>query len=214
MRCCLFAFFSIFCFAAPLAAQPSAPEPSWDLDFSFQQYYLPDDDDLSLPVLTLSTEKFIFEARYNYERREAGSFWLGIPFAWGEEWELEITPMAGAVIGAMHGAAPGLKADLSWKALNLYSEMEYVFDFDTRDENFFYSWSELTVGLTDWFRAGIVGNRTRAYSTEVELDRGPIVRLEFENFSIYCTALNLDSDIITVLGVEISPTGLVRKLRH
>ena len=154
-------------------------DSSWSLDLAFQQYFLPEESDLSVPVISFIWNDWLFESRYNYERRDAASFWLGRPFSFGEEWQFEITPMIGGIFAEMQGMAPGIKADINWRGFNLYSEMEYAFDFETREENFFYSWSELTFGVLEWLRVGIVGNRTRAYDSSVELDRGPIVSFEF-----------------------------------
>ncbi|RIL05184.1 MAG: hypothetical protein DCC75_11920 [Proteobacteria bacterium] len=185
-------------------AQPSGEESSLSLDLAFQQYFLPSDSDLSVPVASLYWSNILIEARYNYESRDAASIWLGRPFAFGETWEFELTPMVGGIFGEIEGVAPGLKADISWRRLNLYSEAEYVFDSAGRDNNFFYSWSELTVGLLDWLRVGIVGNRTRLYDSSVELDRGPIIAIEVGPATISCTALNLDDDAIIILGASLA----------
>jgi hypothetical protein len=215
MRRCAIAALLVIAAAVPTAARAepdeSGPEEKWSLDFAFQHYFLPHEDDLSVPVLSLYYENILFEARYNYEDRRAGSFWLGRPFSFGESWQFELTPMAGVVVGSQHAAAPGLKLDVNWKSLNIYSEMEYVVDFDTRDNNFFYSWSEVTVGLWEHLRVGIVGSRTRAYDSPVDLDRGPVVRLEFEEFTLSFTALDLEHDAILIAGIEM-PLG--KRLRH
>ncbi len=187
------------------AEEPDREEAGdWNLDFSFQQYLLPSQADLSTPVIGLTYNDVLLEARYNYEGDDATSLWLGRTFSFGQSWEFELTPMLGGVFGSIQGMAPGMKVDVSWRKLNLYSEMEYVFDFRSHEENFFYSWSELTVGVFDWLRLGVVGNRTRAYDSAVELDRGPMVRVEFESVSLSCVVLNVDEDATVVLGAEFS----------
>lgn len=179
-------------------------EREWALDLSFQQYFLPSEADLSMPVVGFTYKNILLEARHNYEEKDATSLWLGRPFAFGESWEWELTPMVGGIFDAVEGMAPGLKADVTWKWLNIYSEMEYVFNFEGRENNFFYSWSEVTAGVLDWLRVGIVGNRTRAYSSSVEIDRGPIVAVDLENVTLSCVALNVDTDVTVILGFEIA----------
>lgn len=187
-----------------LQSENSDPMGEWSLDFNFQQYFLPDESDIGTPVVSLYYNNFLLEGRYNYEARDSGSVWLGRAFSYEQIVELEIIPMLGVVFGSSKGVAPGLKFDASWKFLNLYSEAEYVFDTESQHDNFFYSWSELTVGLLDWLRVGIVGTRTRLYDTSVVLDRGPLVKVELEPVTLSGTVLNIDSDEVFILGAELS----------
>ena len=48
---------------------------------------------------------------------------------------------------------------------------------DTADtaDSFFYNWSELTVAPVDWLRVGLVTQRTRAYRSDRDIQRGLIV---------------------------------------
>ncbi len=46
--------------------------------------------------------------------------------------------------------------------------------------SFFYSWSELSVSPVDWFRFGLVGQRTRAYQTDVDIQRGLLVGFSYK----------------------------------
>lgn len=182
----------------------TAQEQNISAEFSIQQYFLPSEDDLSIPVLSVNYNDWLIESRYNYEARDAASLWLGKVYSFGESLEFELTPLIGAIFNSFEGAAPGLKTDITYKKLNIYSELEYVFDFDSRDNNYFYSWNEITYGISDNLRLGIVGNRTRAYSSSVELDRGPIAYIDFESISFFCSALNLDDSPIIVSGLALS----------
>ena len=105
------------------------------------------------------------EARYNYEALDTGSAWIGYNFSVGEKLNLEFTPMLGAVFGKTTGVAPGYEFTLSWRKLQLYSEGEYVFDTGDSAASFFYKWSELTLAPVDWFRFGLVVQRTKVYKT-------------------------------------------------
>ena len=63
---------------------------------------------------------------------------------------------------------------MGWWKLELYSEGEYVVDTGNSDNNFFYNWSELTISPLDWFKVGMVTQRTRLYRTD--RDHGSTVR--------------------------------------
>ena len=80
-------------------------------------------------------------------------------------------------------ASPGYKGSLSWSKLELYSEGEYVFDTGTSD-SFFYNWSELTLAPAEWFRFGLVTQRTRAYKTDRDLQRGVLAGFSFKKVDL------------------------------
>lgn len=199
---CIVAWALLHC--GPILALGQDQGSTITTDLQFQQYFLPGQDDLSTAVASIDVDSTLFEWRFNYEARDSGSFWIGHNFDFGDSWELALNPMAGLVAGDLEGAAPGLKAELSWNRINVYSEMEYVFSFDSSEDNFFYAWSEMTYAITDWLSAGIVGNRTRAYDSPVELDRGPTVAMNFGKFTVSCTALNLDEDVLMIVSLGAS----------
>jgi hypothetical protein len=47
-----------------------------------------------------------------------------------------------------------------------------VFNLHDRTASFFYTWDELIYSPTDWFHAGLVAQRTRAYHTDLDVQRG------------------------------------------
>ena len=114
------------------------------------------------PTVTADRDWLHLEARYNYEALDTGSAWVGYNFSGGEKLAWEFTPMLGGVFGDTTGIAPGYKGSLGWWKLELYSEGEYVFDTGDSSDSFFYNWSELTLAPVDWFRFGLVTQRTRA----------------------------------------------------
>ena len=82
--------------------------------------------------------------------------------------------MFGAVFGETDGVAPGYKGSLDWRRLGLYSESEYVVDTGDTSNSFLYNWSEFTVSPTDALRVGLVVQRTRAYRTDRDVQRGAV----------------------------------------
>ena len=89
--------------------------------------------------------------------------------------------MLGGVFGDTTGIAPGYKGSLGWWKLELYSEGEYVFDTGSSSDSFFYNWSELTLAPVEWFRFGMVTQRTRVYKTDRDIQRGLLAGFSFKN---------------------------------
>ena len=106
--------------------------------------------------------------------------------------------MLGGVFGHTRGIAPGYKGSLSWWRLELYSEGEYVIDPRDSSENFFYNWSELTLAPVEWFRFGLVTQRTRAYETDREIQRGLLVGFNYKQVDLTTCVFNLDESRPTV----------------
>src|SRR5207244_9582343 len=83
--------------------------------------------------------------------------------------------MLGGVFGNTTGIAPGYKLSLIYWKFELSSEGEFVFDTGNSEGNFLYTWSEMSVSPVDWFRFGLMVQRTRAYQTDVDIERGLLV---------------------------------------
>jgi hypothetical protein len=114
--------------------------------------------------------------------------------------------MLGAVAGDTDGIAPGLELDVGWKRLAWYSESEYLFDLDDRDDDFYYAWSTLTYGITERFAAGLVAERSKLVDTDFSVQRG--LALEFTGarlgFSLYAYNLGSD-DSYAVVALALAP---------
>jgi hypothetical protein len=145
------------------------------------------------------------EARYNYEGLDTASVWVGYNFSVGEELSLDITPMLGGVFGDTTGIAPGLRGSLKWWRLEFYGEAEYVFDTRESADSFFYMWSELTASPTPWLRIGLVAQRTRAYESELDVQRGFLVGMTYKQVGVTGYVFNPDKNSPTYVisvGVE------------
>jgi hypothetical protein len=139
------------------------------------------------------------ETRHNYG--------VGIRFVMGElqlqrrqKVTFEGTAMMGGVFGATVGVAPAYKASLSWTKLAFYSEGEYLFDTNDSADSFFYAWSELTWSPIEWCRLGFVGQRTRVFETERDIQRGVLVGFQTQRVAFTTYVFNLD---------DRSPTAVV-----
>jgi hypothetical protein len=187
---------------APARATEDNP---WSFGVSAYAYFPPEDDAYLQPTFTVDHEWLHLEARHNYEALESGSLWAGYNFSVGDKVTFEGTAMLGGVFGATVGIAPGYKASLGWRKLELYSEGEYLFDTHDSADSFFYAWSELTWSPVDWCRLGLVGQRTRVFETDRDIQRGVLVGFSSERVAFTTYIFNLDDrspTAVVALGVN------------
>jgi hypothetical protein len=152
-----------------------SPTDQWSFSLNIAGYIVPDDRSYASPTFSADRRQLHLGARYNYEDKETGSIWVGYNFSVGDQLVLEVTPMIGGVIGNTTGIAPGYLVGLTWKRIELSTEGEYVFDTKDHTGSFFYSWMELTYSPREWCRAGLVAQRTKAYHTDLDIQRGFLV---------------------------------------
>jgi hypothetical protein len=167
-------------------------ENAWSFSLSASTYIVPDDREYVQPTFTADRGWLHLEARSNYENLDTGSAWVGYNFSGGRKVEWEFTPMLGGVFGDTTGIAPGYKGSVSWWKLTLSSEGEFVFDTRDSEGSFFYMWSELSISPVEWFRFGLVGQRTRAYQTDVDIQRGLLVGFSGRKLDVTVYVFNLD----------------------
>ena len=173
---------------------------NWSFSASVTAYFVPDDREYVQPTFAADRDWLHLEARYNYENLETASIWLGYNLSGGGKVAWEFTPMLGGVFGRSYGVAPGYKGSLSWWKLELYSESEYVFDTGDSSESFFYNWSELALSPVEWFRFGLVTQRTRVYQTDRDVQRGVLAGFSYKNASLSAYVFNPDESKPTVVA--------------
>ena len=157
------------------------------------------------PNFTADRGWFHLEGRYNYEAFKAGSLWVGRNFKAGEKLGLAVTPMVGGVFGDLTGIALGYNLSLSYAKVELSSQCEYVFDTQDRSGNFFYTWSELSYSPLDWFRAGLVVQRTKVYKTDLNIQRGLLAGFSYKKLDFTTYVFNFgwtDPTVVLAVGVN------------
>jgi hypothetical protein len=172
--------------------ESEAREPRWRFGATAYLYVVPEHADYLLPIVRAGREWLHLEARYSYEDLLTGSAWVGAKAAGGESVWWELVPMVGTVFGRTNGVAPGYEAAVGWWKLELYSEGEYLFDFDPAADDFFFNWSELTLAPVPWFRFGILTERTRVFSSGRVLERGLLTGFTWEPATLTLYLLNPD----------------------
>ena len=161
--------------AAGTTPDPADAAASWSVRASVAGYFFPDDENYPQPTVAADHGALHLESRYNYEDRQSISGFVGWNFSVGKTVQLELTPMIGGVVGQTDGIIPAVELDLTWRRLEFYLEGEYVVDVGSRTNNFLYNWSEGSFWPTEWLRAGVVTQRTRAYQTPRDIQRGLLV---------------------------------------
>jgi hypothetical protein len=190
--------------AGTARAQATAAAQTWSFYASASTYILPDETDYVQPAVTADRGWLHLEGRLNYEDRDTGSAWFGCNVSAGETVTLEFTPMIGAVVGNTNGVAPGYRASLAWRILQLYSETEFVIDTGASADSFLYTWSELEVAPADWLRFGLVVQRTKAYKTEFDIQRGFFAGVSYGRADVTAYVFNPDADrptVVVAIGV-------------
>ena len=187
------------------APSPQTAANPWSFSASAYTYLVPDSENYVNPSFTADRGRLHLEARYNYEAIRAGSLWVGHNFQVGDKLTLELTPMVGAVFGDLNGIAPGYNLSLSCWKLELFSQTEYVFDLQDRSGNFLYTWSELTYSPVDWFRTGLVVQRTKAYQTDLDTQRGLLAGFSYKKVDFAAHVFNWGwTDPTVVLSVAVN----------
>jgi hypothetical protein len=202
MRLAALLAFAVIASGANLRAQDSKnvtpevtkepEEKTWSCSLSAATYVVPDFREYVQPTFTADHSWLHIESRYNYENLKSGSLWVGYNFGGGEKLAWEFTPMFGGVFGDTTGVAPGYRLSLSYWKLELSSEGEFVFDTHDSEGSFLYFWSELSIAPVDWFRFGLVGQRTRAYQADVDIQRGILVGFSHKDVDFTTYVFNLD----------------------
>jgi hypothetical protein len=188
------------------ASEAVVPQATtWDFNLSVSGYDVPHGESYVSPTFAADHDTIHLEARYNYEGLRTGSIWLGCNFSSGKKLTVEATPMIGGVFGNVTGIAPGVEFTATYKKVQLFSANEYVFDTKTKAGNFFYTWTQLTYSPIEWFTAGYVTQRTRAYHTSVDIQRGLLVQFNYKKATFSTQIFNLgETDPVVVFAIGYS----------
>jgi len=144
----------------------------WAYNLTVDGYIIPNSQSYVDPVFVANRGWLHLEARYDYENLRTGSLWVGYNFSAGKKLVLNLTPMIGGVSGRTTGIAPGCEASLTYKKIQLSISNEYVFDTTHKSGSFYSASPELTYSPLRWFRVGLVAERTKAFHTSLDVQRG------------------------------------------
>jgi hypothetical protein len=185
--------------ASKVPANTAAPANPWDFNLNLSGYLVPQGQSYASPTFTADHDTLHLEARYNYEAQRTGSLWAGYNLSVGKKLVLDATPMIGGVFGNVNAVAPGLEFTVTYKKVELYSANEYLFDTSTKAGNFFYTWTQLTYSPLEWFTAGYVVQRTRAYQTPLDIQRGLLIGFTQKKVNFTTQIFNIGQAAPTVV---------------
>ena len=154
----------------------------WNFSAWAEEFIIPGEEDFFNPTFYARHNTLHLEARYNYEDRNTVSLWAGHRFKFGNAVKFLIVPMGAVVFGNTNGIAPGLEAEITYKKFDFYAESEYVVDFETNENNFFYNYSELAIRPIQPLRTGITIQRTRLFQSPREIQPGIFTEYYFGRF--------------------------------
>lgn len=164
-------------------ASPAA-RPSWEFGITAYPTVVRGGDNYVSAIAVADRGPLHLEARMNYEAEGARSAFVGWTFSGGETVTWEVTPLLGGAWGTVQAFVPGVEASVGWRRFDVYVEGEYVRDNKERTDSYWYAWSELGFRPVEWLRIGLVGQRTRAYGGERDIQRGPFAQLTFGAFTL------------------------------
>ena len=128
------------------------------------------------------------ELRYNYEELKTASVHFGRKIEIEKLNGLEIVPLAGVCFGHLNGGSLGALAEISFNRLSFFSEPQYVFSFHDKEENYFYSWSEVVYEITPSFYSGLALQHTKMPSQAGFVEPGVVSGVSIGSFDLpfYC----------------------------
>jgi hypothetical protein len=176
----------ILCQETPSSGSATSPGVSanpWQFNLTVDGYIIPNEVSYVDPIFSADRSWLHLEARYNDENLRTGSVWVGYNFAAGKKLVLNVTPMIGGVFGRTTGIAPGCEASLTYKKLQLSVTNEYVFDTRSKSGNFYNTWPEFVYSPWDWLQVGLVAERTRAFQTSLDVQRGFLVGVTHKDWA-------------------------------
>ncbi len=179
-----------------------AIERGWSFAASAYAYVIPEQPAFVQPTLAVDHGALHVELRYNYEALETGSAWLGFNTHVGDEVQLDLTQMIGCAFGSAPGLVVGYELTIAWWQLELYSEGELAWDPSGALASYFYTWTELRLRIDGLCLGGVV-QRTRAFESQLDLQRGFLVGLDFEPVAATVYLFNPDRAPTFVLGLDL-----------
>ena len=215
MRLILLSIFSFFLISV-LTAQQNVNDPQktatksssdeWTFEADAFYYITPNEKNTTTFIGYADHDALHLEARYNYEDQNTASFFGGYSFETGKKIVFDATPMLGFAVGNIKGMIPALELNLTWRKLDYYSESEYVFDFEDKENNYFYIWAEFGITPFDNFRTGITITRTILFQSDYDFQRGLLAQYSFWKLKTIVYYFNPfdkgESYLITTLGFE------------
>jgi len=167
------------------AGRRAAPpeKPSWEFGLTAYPTIIRNSGNYTSWIGVADRGPLHLEARVNYESVGGRSAYVGWTFSGGEDITWEVTPILGGAWGTTESFVPGLELSVASGRFDFYIEDEYVRPHN-QDNRYLFAWSEVGFSPVEWFRAGLVAQRTRAYGGDRDIQRGPFAQLTWRRFTL------------------------------
>ena len=185
----------------------SPPErPAWEFGLTAYPTFVRDGENYTSVIAVADRGALHLEARYNYESIGARSAFVGWTFSGGEGLHLGADAAAGRRLGrharicSRAGSEPWLEVDrLLRRRLSMCAAGSRC------DDSYLYAWSELGYSPFEWLRVGLAGQRTNAYDSGRDIQRGPFVQFTWRRVTVGGYWFNPGSDdqiVVSMIGVS------------
>lgn len=187
--------FSIALIVLPVVLNAQQAEDSiqknWSGSIAGYYYFIPGEENYPTIIGCSDHKSLHLEARYNYEDINTASAFAGYTWEKDGKFSYSVTPMAGIAVGHSNGILPGFECSASYSKINFYSENEYMLSFKGKEDNFFYSWTQLSASMFKNTQAGVLAQSLRWYKTEFDIQRGIYAEYAPGNFTFDFYYFNL-----------------------
>jgi len=138
-----------------------------------------------VPIVYFQTRhNWYFEGRYNYEALNTASAYAGKVFEKKAAFSYSFNPVLGLVAGKFNGGSAGMNIEANYKKISFSSQSQFTFSLINRDQNFTYSWSELSYNAANFLEAGISLQQSGEYETKNKFDKGVFLKLECSRWTL------------------------------
>ena len=159
-----------------------------------------------MPIVHYHTKKGIYtELRYNYDAEKAFSVNAGKTFSKKGEFNFDVTPMIGLVMGSFKGYNLNMNQQAEYKKFFYSTQAQYTIAAIEKNENFFYSWSETGYTISKKFFAGVSCQLTKLRAVPALADAGVMAGISLGNFSFpiyYFRPFSRNSFVIAGINYE------------
>lgn len=157
-------------------------EKNWSGTLEADYYFVPTDEIHPTIICYADHKSLHVEARYNYEDFNTASVFAGRTWEKDGDFSFTVTPMAGIAVGNTNGIMPGFECSATYSKLSFYSENEYLFDLKGKENNFFYSWTQVGDTIIKNMQAGVAAESFRLYKTKFAVQKGVYLEYALGNF--------------------------------
>lgn len=191
-----------------IQAQSMTPESTgelmpWSYHAEINLYFL--QEVYSIPIVTADHQHLHLETRYNYEDVQTVSLFAGYTLETIGKVSLLLTPMLGTAFGNTNGLIPAVETTLSWSDLEWYTETEWLIDPGDSENNFLYTWSDLTYAPFDHLYFGLSAQRTRVDDTGLEIERGFVAGYYNDRLTLSAYTYNIGTkDFFLLINAGVS----------